>query len=164
MPFLSDNEILKYKMPSVIRFIGTDSKPTLTQLIYIGDTPHDLYCLCAFSSWFFMFNYCSKELIPIMFGKFWFSCLFIFFILMFETMYLNYGQKRAYCSSLKLYEYIEQWWNYIYRVKLKNSEKPVSQYLLSTTDSTYIDPGANRRLRCERPETNYVRYDTRSLI
>jgi hypothetical protein len=48
----------------------------------------------------------------------------------------------------------EQRWNDINRSKPKNSEKACPSATLSTTNHTWIDPGANPRLSGERPDTN----------
>jgi hypothetical protein len=45
----------------------------------------------------------------------------------------------------------ERRWNDTDRGKQKNSEKNLSHCHLSTTDPTWIDPGANQGLRGDRP-------------
>jgi hypothetical protein len=51
-------------------------------------------------------------------------------------------------------------WNEIDREKPKYSGKNLSQYHLSTTNPTWIDPESNPGLRDERPATNPLNHGT----
>jgi hypothetical protein len=70
----------------------------------------------------------------------------------------------TYVSILRSPQMIWAWratveW-YIDRGKLKNSEKTCPSATLSTTNPTWIDPGANPGLRSERPVTNDLSHGT----
>jgi hypothetical protein len=70
-------------------------------------------------------------------------------------MPLNYSQQRAYRSSPHMtYAYKEPRWNDIDRGKLMTQGKFCPIAVLSTTNPTWIDRGANLCLRGERPTTN----------
>jgi hypothetical protein len=59
-----------------------------------------------------------------------------------------------------IYESGEPWWNDINRRKPKNLEKDLSQCHLSTTNPTWIDPGANLGVYGVRPVTNHLSHGT----
>jgi hypothetical protein len=71
----------------------------------------------------------------------------------------------TYYAFPRWYEFGERRWNDIDRGKPKNSEKNLSTATLSTTNPTWIDPGANPDLRGERQATNDLSHGTaRQLI
>jgi hypothetical protein len=49
---------------------------------------------------------------------------------------------------------MEQWWNDIFAGETKVLGENLPSATLSTTNPTWIDPGANPGLRGERPATN----------
>jgi hypothetical protein len=53
-----------------------------------------------------------------------------------------------------IYEYEEQWWNDIYRGKLKKFKKNLSQCHFVHNEPTWTDPGRNQGLLCESLTTN----------
>jgi hypothetical protein len=69
----------------------------------------------------------------------------------------------AYYAFPRWHEFGERRWNDIYRAKPNNSEKNLSNATLSTTNPTWIEPGANPGLRDERPATNNLSHGTTSL-
>jgi hypothetical protein len=68
-----------------------------------------------------------------------------------ETMSLNCGHERAYCSSPDIWVWrvtVEWYWQEI------QGEETCPSSSLSTTNPTWSHPGANPGLRGERPATN----------
>jgi hypothetical protein len=68
-----------------------------------------------------------------------------------ETMSLNCGLQRAYCSSRSCYMNMKPQWKETYG-------KPEE---LSTTNSTWGDPGANLGFHCDRPANDRVSHERR---
>jgi len=59
-----------------------------------------------------------------------------------------------------IYEYGERRWNDIDRENRRTRRKTCPSATLSTTNPTWIDPGANPGLRGERPATNRLSHGT----
>jgi hypothetical protein len=59
-----------------------------------------------------------------------------------------------------MYEYGEPGWNDIDMLESKNSERTCPNATLSTTNPTWITPGANPGLRNKRQATNRLSYGT----
>jgi hypothetical protein len=57
---------------------------------------------------------------------------------------------------------MEQWWNYIFAGETEVLGENLPSATLSTTNPTWIDPGANPGLRGERPPTNRLSHGTAS--
>jgi hypothetical protein len=55
---------------------------------------------------------------------------------------------------------MEQWWNDIFAVETEVLGENLPSATLSTTNLTWIDPGANPGLRGERPATNRLSHGT----
>jgi hypothetical protein len=55
---------------------------------------------------------------------------------------------------------MEQWWNYIFAGEIEVLGENLPSATLSTTNPTWIDPGANPGLRGERPATNRLSHGT----
>jgi hypothetical protein len=55
---------------------------------------------------------------------------------------------------------MEQWWNDIDRENRRTRRKTCPSATLSTTNPTWIDPGANPVLRGKRPAINRLSHDT----
>jgi hypothetical protein len=74
---------------------------------------------------------------------------------------LNCGHQRAYCSSLRLYMSTEGHSGMILTEETRRTRrKTCPSATLSTTNPTWIDPGANVGLRGERPATNRLSHGT----
>jgi hypothetical protein len=58
---------------------------------------------------------------------------------------------------------MEQWWNYIFTGETEELGENLPSDTLSTTNPTWIDPGANPGLRGERPATNRLSHGTALL-
>jgi hypothetical protein len=71
-----------------------------------------------------------------------------------ETMSLNCDQQRAYCSHPRRYTTIETWRNDTNKVKLKKSERNLSQCHLDYHKSHMNWPGREPGLFGARPATN----------
>jgi hypothetical protein len=80
-----------------------------------------------------------------------------------ETMSVNCGHKRAYCSSLRCYMRMENHGGIILTEERRRTlRKTCPSDTLSTTNPTRSGPGANRSLRGERPATNRLSHSTPS--
>jgi hypothetical protein len=55
---------------------------------------------------------------------------------------------------------MEQWWNDIFAGETEELGENLPSATLSTTNPTWIDPGANPGLRGERPATNHLSHST----
>jgi Ca2+/Na+ antiporter len=66
----------------------------------------------------------------------------------------------AYYTFPRWYEFGERRWNDTDRGKPKNSGKNLPSATLSTTNPTWIDPGANQGLRGDMPATNDLSHGT----
>jgi hypothetical protein len=55
---------------------------------------------------------------------------------------------------------MEQWWNDIFAGETEELGENLPSATLSTTNPTWIDPGANPGLRGERPATNRMSHGT----
>jgi hypothetical protein len=84
----------------------------------------------------------------------------VFYYLWGETTSLNCRHWRKYCSSPRWYEFGERWWNDIDRGNRRTRRKTFPSATLSTTNPTWIDPGANTGLRGERRATNDLNHGT----
>jgi hypothetical protein len=58
---------------------------------------------------------------------------------------------------------MEQWWNDIFAGETEVLGENLPSATLSSTNPTWIDPGANPGLRGERPATNRLSHGTASL-
>jgi hypothetical protein len=59
---------------------------------------------------------------------------------------------------------MEQWWNDIFAGETEVLGENLPSATLSTTNPTWIDPGANPDLRGERPATNRLSHGTAAVI
>jgi hypothetical protein len=58
---------------------------------------------------------------------------------------------------------MEQWWNDIFAGETEVLGENLPSAILSTTNPTWIDPGANPGLQGERPATNRLSHGTASV-
>jgi hypothetical protein len=68
------------------------------------------------------------------------------------------GQWKAYCTCPGWLWWWRIWWNEDWQGKPKYSEKTCPSATLSTTESTWPDPGANPSRRGGKPATNRLSY------
>jgi hypothetical protein len=81
-----------------------------------------------------------------------------------DTMYLNWGHQRAYCSSPRWYLSIESHaWNYTDRENRRIRRKTYPSATLSITNATWTEPGENPGLHSERSATNCLSHGTANI-
>jgi hypothetical protein len=73
-------------------------------------------------------------------------------------------QSLAHYAFPRWYEFGERRWNDIDKENRRTRRKTCPSFTLSTTNSTWIDAGANPGLRGERPATNDLSHGTASLF